>query len=756
MKKFKNILIIFTFIFGFFIALSNTQAHTNDTFILNDEMLENINSNNEDYLEMFNTLTNNLYDSYNYILFKDKNNNLYLIRSQKEITDVYLYIADNLDRIGLDIELNNYTQYTQINENDLTDLNWIDTGSFQKGNYLSNTVYITSYKYISYSWGGQVFNNTKRYAQYNNYRFESGSYILENNNFVLSYCLKQNLDKSQYNSASYTKDGVEEYINDKSNLNNIVLLDNYAIYTDVTGYNTGITVHLITFTNNTDLGIYKYYRTGSSPMYFKRIRFLSNTSFLKNAIQYTLRYNSDNDTFFWMYRQNITFTNEYNYDYVYYSANDINYTGKIYKSTVDIKDLDNNSTFFEKNVKSSPSMNLKGMYNSNDEDIYEIGKVSVYFQESDSTIEEFKYAKFRLQYISNDKLEENIPIFSHFKIYGKINDESDAAEYEEINLNDFIYEDEDDEGNIIEKSITFEVGDTEYDYVPDKLAMSMLEFKLNFLENVNTIYEYWKIEFYFDNSQNATINVYDSLENSEWRNEPKFLDEYDFYYFPSNFKYAYISSENFENIGRVYFPTNSTINPEILLQAQYFNINTKTYDSPLEIIEYNDSFYSYIDFNFNNSTQLLVLNRLYGTETPNLNYFTGNIFLDWFSDILLNNFNAKKFFEYNKELTYFYVPKGYTVVFSDGKGTYQINTGNGFITIDENNNINIHEINENKKSFTLNSILDKFTNLLSDSTKHLKIVKDVWNKIIDSDIGIYILCVIISSIIILIVKSLKR
>lgn len=381
---------------------------------------------------------------------------------------------------------------------------------------------------------------------------------------------------------------------------------------------------------------------------------------------------------------------------------------------------------------SKPQLNYKNSFISN-EDYDKLGKVSIEFSENDETISKYNYAQFKLQYGSNDFKQENIPIFSHYKVFGKTNANTN---WEEVDPKSISYNDE---------QMNLQVIDTSYDYVEGSLADSTVTVQMDFMKSLNSLYEIWKIEFYFDNTQNGYFYVADTLKNSKWTDTSKFLENYIYYEFQNDKMYAFISSDNEKNSGKIYFPTNSIENEEIKINFKYFNLKNKLYDNPLSTIIYEkDDYYSYINFNFNNKESILAVNRRKGSHVVKT-YGTDilNFYKSWFG---LN----KKIIP--NEITYFYVPIGYKVYFSNGKDITQVKTSEGYVDI--NNSENTDYFNS---SNDIDSISDLFKYIsFEKNNKLISLINEMYNKFRNSSIGGYIYLILITSIIILVIKAMKR
>lgn len=372
-----------------------------------------------------------------------------------------------------------------------------------------------------------------------------------------------------------------------------------------------------------------------------------------------------------------------------------------------------------------------------------LGKVSVDYSLVDNVdIYKNNWQQVKLQFGANDFKKGNIPVFSHFKLYGRYNS-SDTWK----SADDYI-----DKGYI-----DIQIVDTTYDYSEGMLADASITLQVNYNftdENEGNIeellYHYYKLEFYLDNTQNGFIYCYDNLNNSKWEDTAKFLEDYIYYYFPTNYKYAFITSEKNQNDGKIYFPTNSVNNDLIKLQGQYYNLSNKTFSRSIPNFIYDqDDYYSYFEFSFNDSQNILVMNRILGSVT----------YENWYNSAFLEGWNFLTGPLYWGTLTsvsensYFYAPIGYNVYFTNDTNIKVI-TSQGEITIDIENSKNDYESKADNN--TTNNIFNIFSNESNLVAQVFKPFLEIWNAS-KTYVGIfnYILIVIIGSIIILLLKSKK-
>lgn len=372
-----------------------------------------------------------------------------------------------------------------------------------------------------------------------------------------------------------------------------------------------------------------------------------------------------------------------------------------------------------------------------------LGKVSIDYSLVDNVdIYKNNWQQVKLQFGANDFKKGNIPVFSHFKLYGRYNS-SDTWK----SADDYI-----DKGYI-----DIQIVDTTYDYSEGMLADASITLQVNYNftdENEGNIeellYHYYKLEFYLDNTQNGFIYCYDNLNNSKWEDTAKFLEDYIYYYFPTNYKYAFITSEKNQNDGKIYFPTNSVNNDLIKLQGQYYNLSNKTFSRSIPNFIYDqDDYYSYFDFSFNDSQNILVMNRILGSVT----------YENWYNSAFLEGWNFLTGPLYWGTLTsvsensYFYAPIGYNVYFTNDTNIKVI-TSQGEITIDIENSKNDYESKADNN--TTSNIFNIFSNESNLVAQVFKPFLEIWNAS-KTYVGIfnYILIVIIGSIIILLLKSKK-
>lgn len=352
-----------------------------------------------------------------------------------------------------------------------------------------------------------------------------------------------------------------------------------------------------------------------------------------------------------------------------------------------------------------------------------LGKVSVDFSETDKNIYKYKISQFKLQFGSNDFSRENIPIYSHYKVFGKRNDTWTELSEEDLKIP---YA-QDSNGNTLYDDRRLITIDTTYDYSEGMLADASITLQINYsnLVDINTtdpIYTDWKIEFYFDNTNNGYIYVYDTLDSSKWTDTAKIFSDYIFYYFPPQYRYAFISSEENTSTGRIYFPSNSYMNEAVRLKGFYYHYNINWVGDELKrIISEDDQYYSYFDYKFSyDDKQCVVLSRKMAAA-----------YQGYYDPDFLNNY-MKLFPDeqiiINTEISYFYAPIGVKVTFAKNTSdTIIIHTPEGVIKNDSNT---IYDSTDYDINFTYNNVDDLFshlTNFFSESIPYMKPLVEIFN-----------------------------
>ena len=443
--------------------------------------------------------------------------------------------------------------------------------------------------------------------------------------------------------------------------------------------------------DNSDTSLYKLFYTSNGTKFSERPSYENNVLILNNSSSSSLKYLSN------YYETNYSFDVRLNpdkgtgtayYDVFYYD-NKIYQNGDILFNTLE----KNNMNIVKEN---KPTLKYKTGFVSS-EAYNVLGKVSVEFSETDTNIYKYKKSQFKLQFGSNDFSKEYIPIFSHYKVFGKRSGTWTELSEEQLK---FPYS-EDEEGNIIYDDRRLVTIDTTYDYSEGMLADASITFEINYSNLVDTsttnpIYTDWKVEFYFDNTDNSYIYVYDTLDSSTWTDTAKFLEDYIYYYFPPGYRYAFISSEEETSSGRIYFPMNHYNNEAVRFRGYNYDYSKNMVMTDLSRgIAENDNYYMYFDFDINNNDKkCAVLSRKMGSL-----YFT------YYDPDFLNNYLKlfpDEYLIYNSEMSYFYAPIGVKVTFSKSlNDVITIHTPDGVINNDSNDiyDRNDYDISKNEDNF---------------------------------------------------------
>lgn len=443
--------------------------------------------------------------------------------------------------------------------------------------------------------------------------------------------------------------------------------------------------------DNSDTSLYKLFYTSNGTKFSERPSYENNVLILNNSSSSSLKYLSN------YYETNYSFDVRLNpdkgtgtayYDVFYYD-NKVYHNGDILFNTLE----KNNMNIVKEN---KPTLKYKTGFVSS-EAYNVLGKVSVEFSETDTNIYKYKKSQFKLQFGSNDFSKEYIPIFSHYKVFGKRSGTWTELSEEQLK---FPY-DEDENRNVIYDDRRLVTIDTTYDYSEGMLADASITFEINYSNLVDTnttdpIYTDWKIEFYFDNTDNSYIYVYDTLNSSTWTDTAKFLEDYIFYYFPPGYRYAFISSEEKTSSGRIYFPMNHYNNETVRFRGYNYDYSKNMVMTDLSRgISENDNYYMYFDFDINNNDKkCAVLSRKMGSL-----YFT------YYDPDFLNNYLKlfpDEYLIYNSEMSYFYAPIGVKVTFSKSlNDVITIHTPDGVINNDSNDiyDRNDYDISKNEDNF---------------------------------------------------------
>ncbi len=393
----------------------------------------------------------------------------------------------------------------------------------------------------------------------------------------------------------------------------------------------------------------------------------------------------------------------------------------------------------------TPTLKVKSSFNSGT-NAQDMQKITVEFSSADKKIIGGKI-NFRLQYGANDFKRENIPVYSHYKLYGRYQN-NESSPWEEID------EEEEHIFNENDEPFYFKFKDYNYKYdfvdAPDtgtSVAEASVEFSFNVPKTI-TVYQDYKIEFYFENTKNFYLYVMDSLNESNWYDTPNYLEDTVFYYFPPQYRYAFISSNKQENTGKIFYPTYQINHSAIKLGIFKFNYATNTVEDRLsnKLLEKED-YYSFTEFNFKYADkECIVLSRKKSEKY--YSYYDPD-FLKKYSKL----FPDKQLIEIS-EMAYFYVPKGYTVTFAtEIDKNVEINTPDGVIKIDTNLTFD----NNNYLEFDNNTdILNYFSSITSLNENVGNILKNVWTSLKESPIATYIMIIITSTLIILITSAINR
>lgn len=313
-------------------------------------------------------------------------------------------------------------------------------------------------------------------------------------------------------------------------------------------------------------------------------------------------------------------------DYIYTNTDVYQYDSS--NSSGTWENLDN--LLYEKNV-SNNTLKLKNMFNSGT-NAYGMSKIIWNINASSDVSAKDGIINFKIQYGANDFTNKNIPIFNSYKIYGYNEFESgwtDITSDERFYFDDFVYEYYTLEGTATETVLTSTLN------IPSDIC----------------VYEQIKVEFYFDNTNNFYMYVFDDLDNSTWEDMQYYFENYIYYEFPSDMKYAFIThKENNRNVGKVYVPYNDIINPNSLFGAYIYDTQYKSVSRKLQEIEFTEhNYYYYYDFDFSfDNNEVLLLQRKTGTD----------------------------------EKVSFYLPSDFIVEFANDDENITILTPNGYIDID--------------------------------------------------------------------------
>ena len=475
--------------------------------------------------------------------------------------------------------------------------------------------------------------------------------------------------------------------------------------------------------DNSDTSLYKLFYTSNGTKFSERPSYENNVLILNNSSSSSLKYLSN------YYETNYSFDVRLNpnkgtgtayYDVFYYD-NKVYQNGDILFNTLE----KNNMNIVKEN---KPTLKYKTGFVSS-EAYNVLGKVSVEFSETDTNIYKYRKSQFKLQFGSNDFSKEYIPVFSHYKVFGKRSGTWTELSEEQLK---FPYR-EDEGGNIIYDDRRLVTIDTTYDYSEGMLADASITFEINYSNLVDTsttdpIYTDWKIEFYFDNTDNSYIYVYDTLDSSTWTDTAKFLEDYIFYYFPPGYRYAFISSEESSTQGRIYFPSNHYQNSAVRIKGFYYHYLVNWIGDELEKkISEDDQYYSYFDYNFKYDDKKCVA----------LSRKSGSMYFTYYDPDFLNNYLKlfpDEYLIYNSEMSYFYAPIGAKVTFS--KSTMDdiiIHTPDGVVKNDSNTIYDTTDYDIQDNTFdNVDDLFSHVTNFFKESIPYMKPLIDLFTNFYNS------------------------
>lgn len=344
--------------------------------------------------------------------------------------------------------------------------------------------------------------------------------------------------------------------------------------------------------------------------------FLSSTSYDKYTVTYSdspaIYDTTSNSIIYSDEALNINYTNNSDLSYEAYNIsyfNSVSYNDDYLYSNYDIYDENGNIVDLKNFIK------LKNMFNSGT-NAYGMSKIIWNINASSDISAKDGIINFKLQYGANDFTNKNIPIFNSYKIYGYNEFESgwtDITNDERFHFDDFVYEYYTLEGTATETLLT-----------------SMLNIPSDIC-----IYQQIKVEFYFDNTNNFYMYVFDDLDNSTWEDMQYYFENYIYYEFPSDMKYAFIThKENNRNVGKVYVPYNDIINPNSLFGAYIYDTKYKSVSRKLQESEFPEhNYYYYYDFDFSfDNNEVLLLQRKTGTDEKVSFYLSSDFIVKFAND----------------------------------------------------------------------------------------------------------------------------
>lgn len=455
-------------------------------------------------------------------------------------------------------------------------------------------------------------------------------------------------------------------------------------------------VYFILYENATSTQIRPYFSGGGNNKIegkpdntsYKYIGIIDDTNYNLDLLISSLDSSSYRNTNYWNFfnsslyiygssKPNSTF-DLYEYSSVNYSSF-MNWIGVIYDTNLDNIEIIETSNFlpisfnngdilysgdsfltYKQVMVNTLSLKLKNMFNSGT-NAYGMSKIIWNINAATDSKAIDGTINMKIQYGANDFTNKNIPIFNNYKIYGYNEFESgwtDITNDDRFYFDDFQYEYYTLEGVATETVMTSTL------HIPSDMC----------------VYEQIKVEFYFDNTNNFYMYVFDELDDSSWQDLAYYFENYSYYEFPTDKKYAFITHrENNRNIGKVYVAYNDIINTNSLFGAYIYDTQYKSVSRKLQEIKFEEhSYYYYYDFDFSfDNNEVLMLQRKTGTD----------------------------------EKVYFYIPSDFIVEFANDNQNVTILTPNGYIDVDSSKVDNI--FSNDSKTFIdyLNTVRNYITNI---------------------------------------------
>ena len=504
------------------------------------------------------------------------------------------------------------------------------------------------------------------------------------------YILKSSLDSMMYDDIEEWASTSNDYSSTSLNtIKNNLLNGNYDSY--IENYGPYYITYNATTYNANKICFFRNY----DDIYLQRTHSDNNYNFdiyLKNA--YCLSYEKSSSSELYEFNNKLQ---SFVYIYTDLFNNVLSLTGSKY--TIYYSDEKVMKGLLGNEVN---TLKLKNSFNSGT-NAYGMSKViwninaSTDSQAVDGTI------NFKIQYGANDFTNANIPIFNNYKIYGYNEFESgwtDITDDERFYFDDFNYEYYTLEGTATETILTSTLN------IPSDMC----------------VYEQIKVEFYFDNTNNFYMYVFDDLISSTWDDLQYYFENYTYYEFPTDQKYAFIThKENNKNVGKLYVPYNDIINPDSLFGAYIYDLQYKSVSRKLQEMPFEEhDYYYYYDFEFSfDNNEVLLLQRKTGTN----------------------------------ESVGFYLPSDYIVEFANSDENITILTPNGYIDIDSGKVENV--FSNDSKSFVdyLNVVRNYISNIGSYITSFFDVITYFLNglpgEVLTAIITIFIVlcaCVIVNLI----------